>query len=148
MKNDLTDVIADFVFKSAPNLADRLKSQAEALDEAKCSNPVLGRWIDENDVNYLFSAFALSDEDFAEKFPAMAQTTIAERQQVIAALEEHFGFCQHCSLKRAYDLELDARIKQACEQNSDFLLQLLEEDDETELAKERESLEVKLEPAS
>jgi hypothetical protein len=129
MKNDLTNVIADFVFKSAPDLASRLESQAEALDEAKCTNPVLGKWIDENDVKYLLSTFALNDKDFAEKFPATAPTTSAERRQVVAALEEHFEHCQHCSLKRAYDLELDARIKQACQQNSDFLLQMLEEDE-------------------
>lgn len=137
MKNDLTDVIADFVFKSAPDLASRLESQAEALDEAKCSNPVLGRWIDENDVKYLLSTFALNDKDFAEKFPAMAHTTKAKRRRVVAALEEHFEHCTHCSLKRGYDLELDAHIKQACQQNSDFLLQILEEE-ETEPSKEDE----------
>lgn len=135
MKNDLTDVIADFVFKSAPDLASRLEAQAGALDEAKCTNPVLGKWIDENDVKYLLSTFALNDEDFAERFPAVAHTTKAERQQVINALEEHFEYCQHCSLKRGYDLELDARIKQACQQNSEVLLQMLEEA-ETEPSKE------------
>ena len=146
MKNDLTDVIADFVFQSAPDLASRLESQAEALAEAKCSNPVLGKWIDENDVKYLLSTLALNDEDFAERFPAMAQTNRAERQQVIAALEEHFNHCLHCSLKRGYDLELDARIKQACHQNSDLLLQLLEEN-ETELAQVDENPGMEPEPA-
>ena len=145
MKNDLTDVIADFVFNSAPDLASRLESQAEALDEAKCSSPVLGRWIDENDVKYLFSTFALNDKDFAEKFPAMAHTTVTERQRVVAALEKHFEHCQHCSLKRGYDLELDARINQACQQNSAFLLQMLNED-ETEPSTEDEHPGLELEP--
>lgn len=144
MKNDLTNAIADFVFRSAPDVADRLEAQAEALDEAKCTNPLLGQWVDENDVKYLLSTFALSDKDFAEKFPAMAQTTEAERQRVIAAFEEHFEHCQHCSLKRAYDLELDTRIKQACQQNSDVLLKLLEED-ETESSKEDDHLGLELE---
>jgi hypothetical protein len=145
MKNDMTDVIAEFVFKSAPDLAARLESQAEALAEAKCSNPVLGRWIDENDVKYLFSTLDLNDEDFAERFPAMAQTTKSERQRVVAALEEHFDHCQHCSLKRGYDLELDARIKQACQQNSDFFLQMLGED-EAETSQEDEHPVMEPEP--
>ena len=145
MNNDLTDLIADFVFKSAPDLASRLESQAEALDEAKCTNPVLGRWIDENDVKYLFSVFALNDKDFAERFPTISPMSRAERQQVAAALEGHFEYCMHCSLKRGYDLELDARIKQACEQNSDFLLQILAED-EPETSKEDDHSNMELEP--
>ena len=100
MKNDLTDVIADFVFKAAPDLASRLEAQAEALDEAKCINPVIGRWVDENDVKYLLSTFTLNDKDFAERFPAMAHTSKAERQKVLATFEEHFEYCEHCSLKR------------------------------------------------
>ena len=135
MRNDLTNEIADLVFKSAPDLADRLEAQAEALDEAKCTNPVIGQWVDANDVKYLLSTFALGNKDFAEKFPAMASTTEEERQHVIAAFEEHFKHCKHCSLKRAYDLELDERIKRACQQNSEALLQLLE-GDETETSTE------------
>lgn len=145
MKNDLTDVIAALVFKSAPDLASRLESQAEALDKAKCNNPVLGRWIDENDVKYLLSTFDLNDKDFAERFPAMARTTREERQRVIAALEEHFEHCQHCSLKRGYDLELDARIKQACQQNSDLLLQMLGEEEPAPSNEDEPGME--LEPA-
>lgn len=144
MNNDLTDLIADFVFKSAPDLASRLESQAEALDEAKCTNPVLGRWIDENDVKYLFSVFALNDKDFAERFPTISPMSRAERQRVAAALEGHFEHCKHCSLKRGYDLELDAHIKQACEQNSDLLLQILAED-ETEPSKEDDHSNMELE---
>jgi hypothetical protein len=146
MRNDLTDIIANFVFKSAPDLASRLEAQAEALDEAKCSNPVIGRWVDENDVKYLLSAFSLNDKDFAERFSSMAHTSRAERQRIVATLEEHFEHCQHCSLKRGYDLELDSRIKQACQQNSDFLLQILK-DDETEASKEDDHLSMKIESA-
>ena len=146
MKNDLTNVIADFVFRSAPDLASRLEAQAEALAEAKCINPVIGRWVDENDVKYLLSTFGLNDKDFAERFPAMAHTSRAERERVVAALEEHFEQCQHCSLKRGYDLELDARIKQACQKNSDFLLQVLRED-EAESPKEDDHPSMELEPA-
>lgn len=146
MKKDLTDIIADLVFKSAPDLASRLEYQAEALDEAKCSNPVIGRWVDENDVKYLLSTFALSDKDFAERFPAMANTRREERKQVIAAIEGHLEHCKHCSLKRGFDSELDARIKKACQQNSDFLLKILGED-ETESAKEGDHLSMQLEKA-
>ncbi|HEX5733540.1 MAG TPA: hypothetical protein VF131_11960 [Blastocatellia bacterium] len=145
-KEDLTDAIAEFVYKSAPDLASRLESQAEALDEAKCINPVIGSWVDENDVKYLLSTFALNDKDFADRFPSMAHTTRAERQRVIAALEEHFEHCQHCSLKRGYDLELDARIKQACRQNSDRLLRLIGEED-SESSKEEDHPTINLEPA-
>jgi hypothetical protein len=146
MKNDLTGMIADFVFRSAPDLASRLEYQAEALDEAKCIDPVIGRWVDENDSKYLLSAFALNDNDFAERFPAVERTTGSDRQQVIAALEEHFEHCRHCSLKRGYDLELDARVKKACRQNSAVLLQILEEDEAESSTKDEQRI-LKLEPA-
>jgi hypothetical protein len=145
MKTDLTGMIADFVFSSAPDLASRLEYQAEALDAAKCIDPVIGKWVDENDVKYLLSAFALDDDDFDERFPAMARTGSAERQRVIAVLEKHFEHCEHCSLKRGYDLEMDARIKKACQQNSDFLLQALRED-QPELSGKAEQTSLKLDP--
>jgi hypothetical protein len=137
MKYDVIDVIADLVRQSTPDLPARLEYQAEALSELECTQPMLGRWIDEYDVNYLLSAFALADKDFAAKFPGMAHFSGHERQQFLIMLETHFERCPHCSLKRGYELELDARIEQACRQNRDSLLQLLEEET-TEMSDEGE----------
>lgn len=146
MKPDITDVITDLVRQAAPDLAARLEYQAEALREGKpCEKPALGRWIDENEVKYLISTFALEDKDFAARFPTMAHLTGHERKQFVAAIEAHLESCPHCSLKRAYDMELDARIKRTCRDNRDALLQLLKEaKEETE---EEEAQIIKLEPA-
>ena len=137
MKPDITDVIAELVLESTPELAARLEAQAEALREVECINPVFGRWVDANDVKYLLSTFNLSDKDFAAKFPSIEGLTGENRQQLIAAIEAHCDSCPHCSLKRGYDLELDTRIKQACQQNNKLLLQLLEEDETDSSEEER-----------
>jgi hypothetical protein len=125
MKSDITKVIADLVLQTDPELASRLDYQAEALLETKCTNPVVGRWVDDNDVKYLLATFALGDKDFAETFPAMAFVNGPQRGRLLATIEAHFEHCPHCALKRGYDLEWDARIKQVCGQNSPALLQLL-----------------------
>lgn len=134
MKSDLTDIIADLVLQSAPELTSRCEYQAEALVEIKCTSPALeGQWIDAYEIKYLFSILALGDEDFAVRFPALAHFAEPERRQLIATLERHLERCQHCSLKCGYDLELDQRIKEVCWENSTLLLQLLEEDAEVQL---------------
>jgi hypothetical protein len=128
MGAEISSVITDLVFQADPDLEARLEAQAEALRETECINPMLGRWIDENDVNYLLATLALKDVDFAEEFPAMEHITGQERRDLSAALEVHFDQCSHCSLKRGYDLEMDARVEQVCQQNDDSLLQILKED--------------------
>jgi hypothetical protein len=128
MEPEITDVIADLVRQANPELEARLEAQAEALREHQCVNPLIGKWVDTHDVKYLLSTFNLADEDFAERFPTMAHVKREERRRVAAAIERHFEQCVHCSLKRGYDLELDAQIKQACRQNSALLLELLGED--------------------
>jgi hypothetical protein len=135
MEPEITDVIADLVLQANPELESRLEYQAEALRESACISHVFGRWIDANDVKYLLSTFNLTDADFASRFPSMAHVTREDRRRVVAAIEKHFEQCTHCSLKRGYDLELDAQIKQACRQNSSLLLELLGEGEE-ELAEE------------
>ena len=125
----ISDVISDFVIQAEPDLIARLDYQAEALQEIKCINEVWGRWINAYDVNYLLSVLALKDKDFAEMFPAAAHTSEMERQRFSVALETHIEQCTHCSLKRGYDLEMDARLEQACQQNDKLLLQILEEDE-------------------
>ena len=122
--NDILDVITELVGQDS-ELELRLEAQAEVLRETECIKPVLGQLIDANDVKYLLSLLALSDKDFAERFPAKAQFSEQQRQRLTTAIEEHLERCPHCSLKRSYDLELDARIKKVCQQNSGLLLELL-----------------------
>jgi len=129
MKANIANVIAEFVRQSDSDLDVRLESQAQALIETHCVQPIIGKWIDANDAESLLGAFALADKDFADKFPALAHVTARERHQCIKAIEVHFEHCQHCSLKRGYDLEMDSRIEQAYRQNKNSLLQLLREND-------------------
>ena len=143
MEPDIINIIASFVLQANPDLASRLEYQAEALREVECIYPSLGRWVDANHIKCLLSAFALGDEDFAERYPAQAHLTERERQRLIEALEAHFEQCPHCSLKRGYDFEMDVRIEQTCQQNTDFLLQILEED-ETDLPEEGDHEDMKL----
>jgi hypothetical protein len=137
MNSDITDVMADLVLEATPDLEARLEYQTEALRESKCINPVIGEWIDANDVKYLLSTLSLEDTDFAAKFPSITPAIGLARQRLVATIEAHLEQCQHCSLKRGYDLELEAHIKQACQQNNNMLLQLLEEE-EVELTEKSE----------
>lgn len=127
-KFDVSDVIAGLVFKTNPGLTSRLEDQEEALRESSCTEPALGRWIND-DIEYVLSALSLSDKDFAEMFPSMANVGGDERGRLAAALETHMTRCRHCSLRRAYALELSARIERALREPDGLLSQMLEEDE-------------------
>jgi hypothetical protein len=132
MKSKIIDAIADLTLQATPDLATRLEYQEEALRDVQCTNPVIGAWIDANDVEYLLSTFDLNDQDFAARFPAMAHSTKSVRQRLIATIEAHCERCQHCSLKRGYDLELDARIEQAGQDNRQSILGLIKEENDSD----------------
>jgi len=122
MESDFTDLLAEFIRHAEPDLDRRLESQAEALTELKCTQPILGKWVDEHDTEYLLAAFALDDDDFAENFPRMAKYTQEDRKKIIDEFENHFNNCPRCHLKRGYDLEFNSRIEQVCRQNRAQLL--------------------------
>jgi len=140
MEPEITDIIADLVRQSNPDIEARLESQDEALREHECTDPLIGKWVDANDVKYLLSTFDLADADFAERVPSMAHVGREERRLVAKSIEKHFEQCTHCSLKRGYDLELDAQIKRACRQNSALLLELLGEGEAEPAEGDREGL--------
>ena len=122
---DFDDFIVDLVRKTEPDIDARLESQAEALKELECTNPVLGRWIDEYDVEYLAAAFNLDDDEFSSQFPAMSNLNQHDRSQIIEAFESHFDQCPHCFLKRGYDTEMNARIERAYRLNNAAVVQHL-----------------------
>lgn len=130
MTTEITDLFVDLVLQTNPELDARLEYQAEALRETKCIQPLVGQYIDAHHVEYLLSALALGEKDFAESFPAMSRIAGPDRRQVAATIESHIERCSHCSLKRAYDLELDARIEQAFKLSNDLLPQLSEQEEQ------------------
>ena len=129
MKREITEVIADLVHETEPDLESRLESQAEALRERKCVNPLIGGLVDAYDIKYLLSSLSLEDPDFAVMFPALSSLTAERRVELVTSIKEHFEHCPYCFLKRSYDLELDARIKQVCRNNAPLLLRLLDEEE-------------------
>lgn len=133
---DFDKLIIDLVRKEEPDLDARLENQAEALNDLECTNPVLGRWIDEYDVEYLMAAFNLDDDEFSSNFPTMGHLNQHDRSQIIEAFESHFDQCPHCYLKRGYDLEMNARIEHAYTRNSSEVMQHLQSTQVTPLQQE------------
>jgi hypothetical protein len=136
MKADITDVLANLTRQANPELESRLECQAEVLAQTACIEPMIGEWIDSNDVIYLLEALTLEERDFAERFPRFGHLTIEQRQRWIVAIEAHLDRCVHCSLKRSYDLEFDARIERIYRSNRYVLLQLLDTDEDASLQPE------------
>lgn len=133
MNPDISDFIVELVRKREGDLPTRLKYQAEAVLETMCTEPDLGRLVDENDVPFLLATLASSDREYAEMFPNMSDLSMSEREELVEVFERHFECCEHCSLKRGFDIELGSRIERACFESRDVLLTLLLEDE----AKER-----------
>lgn len=129
MGYEVTDAIADLIFQAEPDLASRLTAQDEVLRKTLCTTPELGRWFDTYDAAYLLSVIALGDEAFVEEFAPMAQVGAATRRHLLVALAAHPDECPHCALKRDYDLEMGGRVERVCQQNSNYLLCLLREEE-------------------
>lgn len=135
MSNDITDQIADLMFKSVPDLCSRLKQQEQELRRVPCTDQSIGRWIDANDLDYLIAVFSMSDEDFAHRFPTEVATTKSERRQLIKQFKQHVHDCAHCSAKQQADQDLDQLIDRTLQENRTELLDRLKE----ELAGENET---------
>ncbi len=129
MGYEISDAITDLIFKSEPDLAARLRSQDEALRETPCAAPELGRWFAAYDAAYLLAVIELGDEAFLEEFPVMAQVGAEARARLLAALAAHPDACPRCGLKRGYDFEMGGRVERACDENREYLLRLLGEEE-------------------
>jgi len=124
----ICDLVADLVRHADANVEPRLEAQVEELLAAQCMNPVIGRWLDQYGIDYLSAIFDLDDDIYAQRFPAAPDIGRARRQRMVSEFNTHLEHCKHCSLKRGYELELDARIALVLRHNKDFLLQHLEEE--------------------
>jgi hypothetical protein len=102
----------------------RLAEQEAELKKRKCADPELGTWIDGNDFPFLIETLMLSDAVFSEEYPEV-KLPQEERMSFASALEAHCEGCARCGLKRAYDLEWQARVNRALAENREAVGQAI-----------------------
>ena len=124
MEHDITGNIASLVIKANSELVEQIEEHKRTLRRLGCSNPFYGGWI-EMGIEYLFSVFDLEDRDFAARLPALADLNKPARRQFIKNMERHLQDCEHCALKHQHELNLNARIEEACLENREYLLDQL-----------------------
>ena len=124
MEYDITGNIANLVINADPQLVQKIEEHKRTLRRLGCKNPFFGGWV-EMGVEYLFSVFDLEDRYFAARLPALAHLNKPARRQFIKNMESHLHDCEHCALKHQHELDLNARIEEACRGNRDTLLDQL-----------------------
>ncbi len=127
MKHEFVDLLAAFVRKAEPDLTFRLETHAEELNSLPCTEPVIGKWVDAHDVEFMMAAFALDDDDFTAEFPGLADLPQQDRQQIIKAFDQHFQQCAHCGRKQSYDHEFNSRVDAVVQKNRTDLLDYLDQ---------------------
>lgn len=127
MKSEFVDLLAAFVRKEESDLTFRLETHAEELNNLPCTEPVIGKWVDAHDVEFMMAAFALDDDDFAAEFPGITNLSQPDRQRIIKAFEQHFQQCAHCGRKQNYDHEFNSRVDAVVQKNRTDLLEYLDQ---------------------
>jgi hypothetical protein len=90
-------------------LAGLVIQQEEPLEESKCIDPAIGRWVDEFDVPFLLEVLSTGDEEFKSEFAAV-RLSEQERLNLLESIVIHIAECPYCQLKMEYDAELDKII--------------------------------------
>lgn len=125
MEYDITHTIANFVREADSNFEQQQEEHTQALSRNSCINPFYGRWV-EMGVEFVFSVFELEDPDFAARLSALAHITKPARRRFLAHMKGHLHACRHCALKHKHELDLNARIERAFQENSRSLLHELQ----------------------
>jgi hypothetical protein len=81
-----------------------------------CSQPIIGRWIDDCDVPFLFDTLSLPDDVFNQEFPGI-KLFKRDRETFARILETHCTECARCNAKRVEDLEWKMRVDKALVEN-------------------------------
>ena len=126
MEHDITHTIANLVHEADPNFEQQMEEHAQELRAISCINPFYGHWVKVG-VEFLFSALDLEDRDFVAHVPALAHLTKIDRQRFLHRMEDHLQACSHCALEYEIEKNLNGRIENAFEENSHFLLGMLQE---------------------
>ncbi len=81
-----------------------------------CSQPVLGRWIDDCDFSFLMETLALPEHVFNHEFPEIP-LSLEDRQAFASVLEAHSRECAHCHAKKTEDIQWKQRVDEVIGKN-------------------------------
>lgn len=84
--------------------------------DLSCLRPVIGQWIDDCDVPFLFDTLALPDNVFNQEFPGI-KLSKSDRETFARILETHCSECARCNAKRVEDIEWKMRVDKAFVEN-------------------------------
>lgn len=116
VETDFIHLLARLIAASAAN-DPPIKHTGEDL---RCSQPILGRWIDRCDVPFLLETLALSDHVFGQEFPGILLSQ-AERLAFAKTLDSHCRECASCHAKKGEDIAWQLRVEQAFADNKQVI---------------------------
>lgn len=85
-----------------------------------CSQPTLGRWIDECDFPFLMETLALPDSVFSQEFPEI-KLSHKDRQSFAKTLTTHCKECARCNAKQAEDIAWKLRVEKVMANNKEAI---------------------------
>lgn len=118
IKTDFIELLARLIRAENDNPKSRSGS------DLTCSQPTLGRWIQECDVPFLMETLELVDSVFNEEFPGI-RLTQDERKLFAKTLVEHCRECARCHAKQAEDTEWKLKVERAFAENKQTIGEVL-----------------------
>lgn len=81
-----------------------------------CSEPNVGKWIQDCDFPFLMDTLALPDSVFCREFPEIALSQ-KEREAFAKTLDKHCSDCAPCNAKQVEDIAWKFRVDEAIADN-------------------------------
>jgi hypothetical protein len=113
VKADLVELLARLISGSDDGDDPPIRRTGKDLT---CSQPVLGRWIDDCDFPFLMDTLALPDTVFGKEFPGI-RLSQGDREAFAKALNTHCKECARCHAKQVEDIEWKLRVEKAFAEN-------------------------------
>ena len=110
-ETDFIELLARLICESDNNTPIR-----RAGNDLPCSEPYVGRWVQDCDFPFLMDILALPDKVFVREFPGIALSQ-KEREAFANTLEKHCSDCARCNAKQAEDIAWMLRVDEAIVDN-------------------------------
>lgn len=117
----ITDTLTDLMVFDDEDLPVRLREQEEKLKRRICTNPEIGKLLEEFEMPILLEILNSSDEYYFENFPEKKSFIQSKRQAFGEEVRQHGESCPRCSLKIAFDAQWEGEIEETISSHEEVL---------------------------